>query len=502
MYRTGIAIVWMVALAAGCHSHEKSSQGAPSPPHADEPSRLTLFSENMEFFIEHEALEAGKESQFLVYVTHLSTYKPVETGSLSIRVDGVSVNLGEPQHPGIFEVPFLPKKAGAFHAVFSFKSIELAESVEGHVHVYKDHEDLHAADETPSAHSHEKEEAGEISFLKEQAWNSDFRVTRLEPQSFSSIISTSGEILAMPGEKKNVAANGKGMVLFTSPNLVQGSPVQKGQQLFTISSETMLEENFELTYQEWQNNYEKTKSEYLRHQKLFARGAISEREFIDTRSEFLADSLRYYNLKANANTEGLKVISPVTGTIHELNVSEGQFIDVGQIMVIISSNKTLLIRADLGQQHYPRLEEIASANFRPAYSDQVFGLEEVNGRLLAAGSSVAENDHYLPIMFEVRNDGSILEGAYTEVYLKTAPRENCLVLPLTALSEEQGGYHVYVQVSGESYSKKAVQTGDNDGRLVEITGGLQPGERVVTRGSMLLKAASTVSAAIGHGHSH
>ncbi len=502
MYKTGLAIVLMMAIATGCSSERSSQQPADTHQHDDEASQFTLFSESIEFFIEHAPLEAGKESEFLVHVTNLTNYKPFTSGSVSILIDGVSVTSGAPHYPGIFEVPFIPKKAGSFHASYTYKGDDYTESVEGHVHVIQDHKDLHSEDATTGGHSHGEETEGEIIFLKEQAWNSDFMVSQMEPEFFHSVIPTSGEILAMPSEKKNVAANGKGMVLFTRKNLVQGSSVTQGEHLFTISSKTMLEENFELQYQEWYNSYEKSKSEYERHKKLYAEGAISEREFINTRSTYIADSLRYHNLKANATSEGLKVTAPVNGTIHELNVSEGQFIDVGQNMVIISSNKTLLLRADLGQQHFDRLGEIVTANFRPAYSDKVYSLEEVNGSLLATGSSVAENDHYLPVMFEITNDGRLLEGAFTEVYLKTGSKNNCLVLPKTALTEEQGGYFVYVQITGESYSKKPVETGYNDGKNVEIIRGLEPGDRVVTKGVMLLKAASMVTGTVGHGHAH
>ncbi len=502
MYKTGLAIVLMMAIASGCSSEKRSQQPADTHPHDDESSQFTLFSESIEFFIEHVPLEAGKESEFLVHVTHLDSYKPFTSGSVSIQIDGVSVTSGAPHHPGIFEVPFAPKKAGSFHASYAFNGDGFSESVEGHVHVVQNHADLHSEDATAGVHSHGEETEGEIIFLKEQAWNSDFMVSQMEPESFHSVIPTSGEILAMPSEKVNVAANGKGMVLFIRKNLVQGSTVTQGQHLFTISSKTMLEENFELQYQEWYNSYEKSKSEYERHKKLYAEGAISEREFINTRSTYVADSLRYHNLKANATAEGLKITAPVNGTIHDLNVSEGQFIEVGQIMVIISSNKTLLLRADLGQQHFDRLGEIVTANFRPAYSEKVYSLEEVNGSLLATGSSVAENDHYLPIMFEVTNDGRLLEGAFTEVYLKTGNKNNCLVLPKTALTEEQEEYFVYVQVTGESYSKKPVVIGYNDGKDVEIIEGLEPGDRVVTKGVMLLKAASMVTGTVGHGHEH
>ncbi len=126
----------------------------------------------------------------------------------------------------------------------------------------------------------------------------------------------------------------------------------------------------------------------------------------------------------------------------------------------------------------------------------------MNGRHLATGHSAAENDHYLPVYFELQNDGRLLEGAYAEIYLKTITALEKTIIPLEAISEEQGASYVYVQVSGESYTKRAIVTGQNDGKLVEIIDGLEPGERVVTRGPMLIKAASMVSGAVGDGHSH
>ncbi len=68
--------------------------------------------------------------------------------------------------------------------------------------------------------------------------------------------------------------------------------------------------------------------------------------------------------------------------------------------------------------------------------------------------------------------------------------------------EDQGTHYVYVQVTGESYTKRAVSTGANDGRLIEIQKGLKPGERVVSRGVILVKAASVVTGVVGHGHNH
>jgi len=115
---------------------------------------------------------------------------------------------------------------------------------------------------------------------------------------------------------------------------------------------------------------------------------------------------------------------------------------------------------------------------------------------------VAENDHYLPVIFKLENEGQLLEGAFAEVFLQARERNNILTIPISALAEEQGGYYLYVQLTGESYTKRAVSIGDNDGLLVEITVGLKSRERVVTQGVMLVKAASMASGVVGDGHSH
>ena len=122
----------------------------------------------------------------------------------------------------------------------------------------------------------------------------------------------------------------------------------------------------------------------------------------------------------------------------------------------------------------------------------------MNGRLLASGTSVAENDHYLPVIFELENDGRLLEGAFTGVFLKTKRKKDAVAVPLKAVTEELGKHIIYVQAAGESYEKRPVSTGSNDGLYMEILRGIQPGEWVVTQGVMLEKATSMVTGTVDH----
>jgi len=230
--------------------------------------------------------------------------------------------------------------------------------------------------------------------------------------------------------------------------------------------------------------------------------AISQRQYQESWSAYVEDSLRYYSLANNISEGGIRVTAPVSGTIHELRVSDGEYTDPGKILAILSTNRNLMLRADLPQQYYGELEQIETANFRPAYTDRVFTVEEMKGALLAVGVSVAENNHYLPVIFRLENEGHLLEGAFAEVYLLTSARSAVFSVPVGALGEEQGGHYLYVQMTGESYSKRRVETGQHNGQFVEITSGLRSGDRVVTEGFTLVKAASMATGEISDGHSH
>jgi membrane fusion protein, heavy metal efflux system len=96
----------------------------------------------------------------------------------------------------------------------------------------------------------------------------------------------------------------------------------------------------------------------------------------------------------------------------------------------------------------------------------------------------------------------MIPGSFAEVYLKTVPIYNALVIPASALVEEQGIYYVYVQTGGESFEKREIKLGANDGEKVQVISGLAEGERIVTKGAYQIKLAQASGAMPGHGHEH
>ena len=505
MSKAILALIVTILVITGCnheatHNHpDDTNSSSPNQDiHLEKESR-TLYTENLELFVEFDPLVVGETSSFLIHLTNLnSAYSPLDKAGviLALEMDGKQIQEFEcnPKIPGIYLGEISPQSSGTGTITIKVSKEKFKDQfVLDHLHIFQDVTDVHSHTEEPTS--------GVVSFLKEQSWLTDFDVQELVLTSFSSIINASGEILAMPGEKQNLTAKNNGIVLFSKRNLVQGSPVKKGELLFTVSGKGFTDDNISVKYQEAKLQFEKSKNQYQRHQSLVQEKIVSESQFAESKNRYLADSVAYYNLKQHVSDGGLKVVAPLSGYIHELNVSEGQYASTGSILATVSSNKVMLLRADVSQQHFKTLPQINDATFRPAYSDKVYSIDELNGKLLAKAASVAENNHYMPVYFEVINDGSLLEGAFVEFYLKTAAKAGKLVVLVSAIIEEQNNFYVYVQVSGEAYRKQQVQLGDSDGVYTEVLSGLTAGERVVTKGAMLLKAASLSSAPVNT-HSH
>ena len=126
-----------------------------------------------------------------------------------------------------------------------------------------------------------------------------------------------------------------------------------------------------------------------------------------------------------------------------------------------------------------------------------------NGRLISVGSAVDEDTRSVPVIFEIRNpDRRLRVGMNGEVHISTGDEHPALVVPESALIEEEGRYSVYVQVEGEAFARRDVRLGAREPDRVEILSGLRELERVVTVGAYQVRLASLSSQLPAHGHEH
>ena len=479
-----------------CNNKEEVKEGS-----SLEPLAYTLYTEKTELFVEFKPLVVGQTSKFASHLTVLGeNFKALTdakiTVSLIVGENGIKNSVDAPSSPGIFRLALSPKTAGTGTLVFDIVTKDFTDKITiENVVVYADMK-------TALAKQPEPAETGDISYLKEQAWKVEFANQAVKKQTFNDVIKTSGQILSAPGDEMIVTAKASGVVVFSGKNTIVGSAVNSGNSLFTITGADMTESNIDASVKDAKANYLKAKADYERSKLLVADKIVSEKDYQQVKLQFENAQTSYNTVSKNYSAKGQNVLSPMSGFVKNVLVTEGQFVPSGTPLATISKNKRLLVQANVSQNYFSRLSSITSANFKTPQSDVVYNTTALNGRIVSYGKSASASTPFIPVTFEIDNAGQLVSGSIIEIYLKSSTIADALVVPISALIEEQGIFYVYVQIGGESFQKREVKLGASDGLNVQVLSGIIENERVVTKGGYQIKLSSASGALPAHGHEH
>jgi membrane fusion protein, heavy metal efflux system len=466
--------------------------------HGPDPISFTLYQDHSELFVEFKPLVTRSTSKFAAHLTRLKDFKPVTVGSVTVSLikgkKGIRHRADSASSPGIFRLALNPKEEGSYTLIFDVKTPEFSDRFTIHnVKVYPDQKAALADQKTEAA-------SEEVTYLKEQAWKTDFANVQVKTQSFTEIIKTTGQIVSAPGDEVTITAKASGNISFSGGKLA-GSGVNAGENLFILTAGGIADNNFETRFQEARNNYNKSKADFERAEKLIKDKIISQKDFEERRTRFENDKALYNTLSKNYSLGGQKLNSPIKGFIKNILVAEGQFVNTGQAIATISQNKKLVLKAEVFQKDFPKLAGIVSANFKTSYDNRLYNLDSLSGRLISYGKNTGES-FFLPVNFEFDNKGGAVPGSFVEVYLRTKVANDALVIPASALLEEQGNLYVYVQTAGESFQKRPLKIGATDGQNVQVLSGISEGERVVSKGAYQIKLTTMSGTLPAHGHEH
>lgn len=364
----------------------------------------------------------------------------------------------------------------------------------------------HAHEHGEEGHHHEEEmhageKAGhsdEIILTPEKAKAAGVEAEAVHAGTFRNVIHTSGQILAAQGEEATVVAASSGVVSF-SRKVAEGMQVGKGTELLSVSAAHIQDGD---PVQKAKVAYEKAKEEYERAQKLVSSQIVSQKDFAALREAYENARLTYEALKPSQSGKGVSVKSPIGGFIKTCLVKEGDYVTVGQPLMTVTQTRRLVLKAEVSERYYAQLSQVISANFQTPYNNKVYSLESLGGKLLSFGKSSGDTSYYVPVTFEFDNRGDMVPGSFVEVYLLSGERNGVLSLPVSASTEEQGVYFVYLKLDEECYKKQEVKLGASDGSRVEILSGIKDGDTVVTRGAIHVKLASASNAIPAHTHNH
>ncbi|MER3447523.1 MAG: efflux RND transporter periplasmic adaptor subunit [Candidatus Dadabacteria bacterium] len=183
-----------------------------------------------------------------------------------------------------------------------------------------------------------------------------------------------------------------------------------------------------------------------------------------------------------------KVLSPISGTITSRKVGPGQYVRVDNADPIftIADLSTMWVIADVYESDIPFIElgqpvEVHVA----AYPNQVF-----KARISYIGASADPNTHRVPMRCVVKNDGQKLKAEmFAQLHVLTKSGVKSPAVPIDAIIYDGGRTSVWVERKPNQFIRRDVIIGQVQNGNVQIISGLQPGSKVVSKGSLFLSNA-------------
>jgi RND family efflux transporter MFP subunit len=257
----------------------------------------------------------------------------------------------------------------------------------------------------------------------------------------------------------------------------------------------------------------RAKREHARLLQLKDAGLVTAQALDDARSEEEAAQARQEaaqaqlqvaldeQTQARARLDKAMILSPLEGVVAYRGVNVGDMVgEAGsaKIMFRVVDNRLLDLTVTVPSKEMRHLALGQELTFTTdAFPGQTF-----RGKVMYINPAVSESDRSLKVIAEVPNPDERLKGGlFVKGRVVVARREGVLMVPRSAFTTwdlTNAKAELWVRQEGQA-RRRQVGTGAVSGEMVEITGGLTPGEEVVVRGGFNLKDGDRVTLANGNG---
>lgn len=289
--------------------------------------------------------------------------------------------------------------------------------------------------------------------------------------SFSDMYATSGSLL--PNEEIDILPEIAGRV--TGIHFKEGAYVQKGQLLVQLYDQEIraLLQKLKAQKQLQQNTEGRQKA-------LVEIGGISKQEYETTQTQI--QSIDADIALAEAQLRATKIIAPFSGTIGIRNISEGAVVTPSTLIATLQQTNTLKMDFDIPD----RYRKNVTAGKEVLFS--VNGIKDtLTGKIIAVDPGADNVTRTIRVRATVSNPGDkLVAGSFASVQVPLESDDDAILIPSQSVIPTTKDKLVAV-VRGGKVSLTKVQLGTRTADKVEVLGGLNPGDTILTTGLMQAK---------------
>ncbi|MBQ6068654.1 MAG: efflux RND transporter periplasmic adaptor subunit [Bacteroidales bacterium] len=313
---------------------------------------------------------------------------------------------------------------------------------------------------------------------------------RVADSAFTTTLTTTGVVMAIPSSYAEVAAPFAGRVVRSLVRM--GQTVKAGTPLFEISSSD---------YGEVVKNYIQTKSEMDmakraldRTQDLHDNKVASARELDEAKTAYGLALEEYRHAAAVAKEyqidlrnaevgQPMVVRSPINGRVLANNLVIGEYLkEDADAKVVVADLDKVWVNANVSEMDAPYVDGIHDVEVSlVARPDST-----VHGRVAYVGGILDAETRTVQTIIECANPRHLmLPNMYAQVRMLVR-NHHSIVVPKGAVLQGEKGRYVLRKVGEGSYVRTAVEVQSVDEHSLRVIKGLSVGDEIVTEGAFYL----------------
>jgi len=186
----------------------------------------------------------------------------------------------------------------------------------------------------------------------------------------------------------------------------------------------------------------------------------------------------------------LPIYSTVSGIVTERKVTQGQYVNAGEVLFTITDLSTVWVKADVYQPDLPSVHTGQSVEIA---SDSLPG-KSLRGRVGFLDTSINPQTRTASARIEVPNPSMRLRpGMFVQVKFAAPAGHDVLAIPRSAVLDTGMRKFVYVAKGNGEFEGRQVQLGPAGTDYYPVLAGLKEGERIVSQGSFLIDSQTRIT---------
>lgn len=298
----------------------------------------------------------------------------------------------------------------------------------------------------------------------------------LRPVQLDNTIKSTGTIMANNEVELHPEIAGR----ITHMYIQEGSHVNKGQLLIKIN-----DADLQAQLEKQKYVLQLAANQLERDKKLLAKEGISQSEYDIALSTY--NSARADIDLTNAQIAKTEIHAPFNGIIGLRYVSEGSYVTVGTRIASMQEIDPVKVDFSVPEKYMTLVKKGDPVTF------SVQGVKELfHGNIMAIEPKIDLATRSVLLRAVCPNrDNKILPGAFAQVTLILDKTNDALMAPTQSIVPVMKGQQVFV-ARGTKAVAANIEVGARNDSTIEVTGGLNPGDTIITTGLMYLKSGSKI----------